>query len=108
MRPHGSAENGLNWDDSHIPYRQLETVLSEAVACYAHLYIYGALKCKFLSELLGRPVLNLEDFGCPEPSDLKTGYNFILPCHKSYSVSCATRNATSFFDWLKYHFQTKS
>jgi len=31
MTPHGSDENGLNWDDGHIPYRQLETVLSESV-----------------------------------------------------------------------------
>jgi len=23
MRPHGSTENGLNWDDEHIPYHQL-------------------------------------------------------------------------------------
>jgi hypothetical protein len=32
MHPHGSAENGLNWDDGSIPYNQLETALSEAVA----------------------------------------------------------------------------
>ena len=55
MRTHGSAENGLNWDDGHIPYRQLEIVLGETVAGYAHLYGYGVEKCKFLSELLGRP-----------------------------------------------------
>jgi hypothetical protein len=23
MHPHGSAENGLSWDDGHIPYNQL-------------------------------------------------------------------------------------
>jgi hypothetical protein len=27
MRPHGSATNGLNWDDGIIPYEQLYTVL---------------------------------------------------------------------------------
>ena len=32
MEPHGSEENGLNWDDGHIPYDQLVPVLSEAVA----------------------------------------------------------------------------
>jgi len=47
MRPHGSAENGHNWDDGHIPYRQLETVLSEAVAGYAHLYGYGIENANF-------------------------------------------------------------
>jgi hypothetical protein len=38
MHPHGDAKNGLNWDDGHIPYKQLDTDLSEAVAGYAHLY----------------------------------------------------------------------
>ena len=55
MTPYAYAENGLNRDDGHIPYRQLETVLSEEVAGYAHLYSYGASKYEFLSELLGRP-----------------------------------------------------
>ena len=108
MRPHGSSENGLNWDDGHIPYRQLDTVLSEAVAGYAHLYGYGIEKCKILSDLLGRPILNLEDFGCPKPSDLTPGKNCVLQCHTFSSVSCATRKSTSFYKWLKYLFLTKS
>jgi hypothetical protein len=47
MRPHGSAANGINWDDGHIPYGQLYTVLSEALARYAHLYSYGIQKSLF-------------------------------------------------------------
>ena len=73
MNPHGSTENGLNWDDGQIDYDQLETAMKEAVAGYAHLYSYGASKCRFLSKLLGRPILNLEDVGCPPPQDLKPG-----------------------------------
>jgi len=65
MNLHGSQENGLNWDDGIVPYNQLETALNEIVARYAHLYSYGATKCQFLSDLLVRPVLNLEDIGSP-------------------------------------------
>ena len=36
-RPHGDRENGLNWDDGHIPYNQLFSVLNEAVAGFALL-----------------------------------------------------------------------
>ena len=108
MRPHGFAENGLNWHDGSNPYYQLETVLSEAVAGYAHLYSYGVSKCQVPSKLLRRPVLNVEEFKCPLCSDLKPGYNCIPPCHKFQSISCATRNATSYYEWLKYHFETKS
>ena len=108
MQPHGSTENGINWDDGQINYSQLESALSEAVAGYSHVYRYGFSKWQFLSELLGSPILNLEDFGCPEPKDLKPGYNCVLPCHKFDSFRCATRNATSYYKWLKYHFQRKS
>ena len=65
INPHGSEENGLNWDDWIVPYNLFETALDETVAKYGHLYSYGATKCQFLSDLLGRPVLNLEDFGYP-------------------------------------------
>jgi len=60
---HGSAENGLKWE----AYHELYTVASEAVAGFANLYAYGVSKCKFLTELLGRPILNLQDFNYPLP-----------------------------------------
>ena len=37
MRPNGSTENGLNWDD-HIPYHQLQKTVNEDLAGYALLY----------------------------------------------------------------------
>jgi hypothetical protein len=67
MRPHGDSENGLNSDDGHIPYNQFSSVLNEAVAGFAHLYAYGDSKCTLVSQLLGRPMHNLEDFNCPSP-----------------------------------------
>jgi len=57
MATHGSDENGLNWDDGHINYHELFTVVSEAVAGFAHFYSYGITKCKLLAELLGRQFL---------------------------------------------------
>ena len=37
MAAHGSDDNGLNWDDVYINYHELYTVVSEAVAGFAHL-----------------------------------------------------------------------
>jgi len=65
MASHGSDENGFNWEDGHIAYHELYTVASEAVAGFAHLYAYGVSDCKFHTELLRRPILNLQDFNCP-------------------------------------------
>jgi hypothetical protein len=64
MRPQGDTEDGLNWDGCHISNHQLSTALREVVAGFAHLYSYGESKCKLLSQLLGRPVHNLEDLYC--------------------------------------------
>jgi hypothetical protein len=74
MRPHSNCENGVNWDDGHIPYTQLASVLNETTVGVAHLYAYGVSKCTFISKLLGRPVHNLEDFNGPRPatSDLNS------------------------------------
>ena len=68
MTSHSSEENGLNLEHGHIAYHDLYTVVIEAVAGFAHLYCYGITKCKFHTELLGRPILNLQDFNCPQPS----------------------------------------
>jgi len=37
MNAHGSKK-GLKWNDGHIPYDQLDTVLNDAVANFDHLY----------------------------------------------------------------------
>jgi len=92
MSPHGSDENGLNSDDSIVPYNRSETALSEAVAGYAHFYSYGVSKCSFLSGLLSRPVLSLEDFGCPNRRKVWPGYSCILPCHM-FNISCHAKRA---------------
>jgi len=38
MTSHGSDENRFNWEDGHKAYHDLYTVVSEAVAGFAHLY----------------------------------------------------------------------
>ena len=47
MHTHGSEENGLIWDDGHIPYDQLHTVLNEIAVPFDHLYAYGDKNAKF-------------------------------------------------------------
>ena len=61
QEPLQDGVNGLNWADGHIEYKELHTVITEAVAGFAHLYAYGVSKCTFLAGLTGRPIHNLED-----------------------------------------------
>ena len=93
MSAHGSAENGLSWGDGQLDYAKLPETIREAVSGYAHLYAYGIAKTKFLSNLLGEPFGNLEDFNCPPPHGLKAQFSCSMPCHKNYlNYRCATRN----------------
>ena len=62
-----SSMNGINWIDGHIEYRELHTVLNEAVAGFVQLYAHGVPKCTFLARLTGRPIHNLEDVNCHSP-----------------------------------------
>ena len=108
MAPHGSAENGLNWDDGNIPYQKLATVLKEAVANLAHVYSIGQAKCSFLTAFLQRTVLDLEEFKCPPVKDLKSTYTCTLPCHRQTKFSCAAKSAHAFYGWLMHHLQNKA
>ena len=105
MRPHGDTVNGPNWDDGHIPYNPLSTVLSEAVAGFAHLYVYGDSKCTLLSQLLGCPVNKLEDLNCHLPHQFRHRYSCTKPCHRNPSFLCATRRANFLYEWLLYQVQ---
>jgi len=53
---HGTIGNGFNWMDGHIEYKELHTVLNEALAGFAHLYAYGISKWTFLAGLTGQPI----------------------------------------------------
>jgi len=39
MSDHDSTENGINWIDGHIEYRELHMFIKEAMACFDHLYV---------------------------------------------------------------------
>jgi hypothetical protein len=103
MQPHGSETNGVSWGDGHIPYNILKTVIDEAVASYPHLYCFGLEKSKFINNFLGQPVHNLEDLKCPHPVTISLA-TLVIFRHKFPNVICATKNASSFYKWLTYHF----
>ena len=65
------SKNGLNWNDGYIPYTSLKLILEEATAGYTHLYAYERDKCCFISEVTNRAFINLEEFNCPAPPNLK-------------------------------------
>ena len=76
------SENGNNWVDEQIEYKNLHTVVTEAVVGFAHLYVNGVSKVTFPSCLTGRTFLNLEDVDCPNPDSFNHTHSCTMTCHK--------------------------
>ena len=95
---HGSTENGLNWTDGHIEYKELHTVIYEAMAGFVQLYAYGVSKCTFLAGLTGWPIYNLQDLNCHSPDSFDNDRWFTLPAHRFRRCACATKTAYYLYD----------
>jgi len=90
-----------------IEYKDLHTVVTEAMEVFSHLYAYGVSKVTFLSSLTGRTIHNLEDMECPTPDSFNHKHWSTKPCHKFPKIACATKTAHSFYLWLMQYQKTK-
>ena len=90
-----------------MEYKDLNTVVTEAVAGFAPLYAYGVSKVTFLSCLTVRKIHNLEDMVCPTPDTFNHKHWCTMPCHKFPKIAWATKTAHYFYDWLMHYLQTK-
>ena len=95
---HGSSENGINWADWHIEYKELHLVFTEAVAGFAHLYAYGISKVTILSSLTGRTIHNVEYDDCPTPDSFTPKHWCTLPCHKFPKFASDKKRHTHFMN----------
>ena len=64
-------------------------------------------KCRLLTNLLGRNVENLDDYGCPKTQDfIKTDSSWICsnyPFRHKTRLHCAERKAKVYGDWARQH-----
>jgi hypothetical protein len=102
-----SNPTGVHWDDGHITYTHLATVLDEATARFIHLYAFGADKCAFLSDLINCTFINLEEFRCPTPEKLEQHISCCFNCHRFNPIYCTNRSAHGLYKWNVYDMQAK-
>ena len=107
MADHGSSENGINWADGHIVYNDLDTVITESVASFVHLYANGVSKVTYLSRLTGRTIHNLEYVDCRTPHSFNHKHWCTMPCPKFPKFAWAIKMAHCLYDWLMHYMQTK-
>jgi hypothetical protein len=58
-------EEGFNWNDSDIPYSELETVLHREASYAVAIYRFGLQKTEFISCLIERTVIDITQLGYP-------------------------------------------
>ena len=73
----------------------------------AEVFAKGLEKCRLLTNLLGRNVEHLDDYGCPKIQDLvKIDCSWICSrypfLHKT-RLHCAERKTTVYGDWALKH-----
>lgn len=92
--------HGLAWASGETDYYHLEHILLVNTYFYDTIYTKGLEKCSFLSKLMRRCLVNLDDIGCPSVKTLQYLKDTTCKHHKDDSFSCALVNATKLVHWL--------
>lgn len=100
-----TTEHGICWEEGNIGYDRVASVLRRACCRATALYAHGSAKCRVLSNLLGRSVIDLSgEFTCPPVDKMALcGVECLLPCHAVPMMHCAMRSASVYALWLEYY-----
>ena len=99
---HGNA-----WSSGKLDYDELFAFFYDIKVMNAEVFAKGLEKCRLLSNLLGRNVESLDDYGCPKIRDLVKTDSSRICCsylfrHKT-RLHCAERKAKVYGDWAMQH-----
>lgn len=90
------------WRENSIFHDEIDQVMEQINSSYRVIFTYGKARATYLSMLIRRHVVNLEDLGCSSPSALKTTESLLFSHHAAYllTVWCrSNRQATDFLDF---------
>ena len=62
--------HGIAWSSGKLDYEKLFAPFYDIKVLNAEVFAKGLEKCRLLTNLLGRNVENLDDYGCPKTQDL--------------------------------------
>ena len=99
--------HGILWSSGMLDYEKLFAVFYDIKIMNAELFAKGLEKCRLLTNLLGRNVENLDDYGCPKIQYLvKTDSLWICsnyPFRHKTKLHCAERKANVYGEWAMQH-----
>ena len=99
--------HGIAWSSGKLDCEKRFAVSYDIKVMNGELFANGLEKCRLLTNLLGRNVENLDDYGCAKNQDLvKTDSPWICSSflfrHKT-RLHCADRKAKVYGDWDMQH-----
>jgi len=65
-----ASDNGCNWNDIDVLYSELETVLHREASSAVAIYCFRSQKTQFISGLIERKVIDINQLGCPPLTDI--------------------------------------
>ena len=95
--------HGIVWSNGKLEYEKLFAAFYDIKVMNAEVFAKGLEKCRLWTNIFGRNVEKLDDYGCPRIQDLvKTDSSWIcsnyLFRHKT-RLHCAKRKAKVCGDW---------
>ena len=97
--------HGIACSSGKLDYEKLFAIFYDIKVMNAEVFAKGLEKCRLLSNLLGRNVENLDDYGCPKIQDVDHSSwicSSYLFRHKT-RLQCAERKAKVYGDWAMQH-----
>ena len=95
--------HGIACSSGKLDYEKLFAVFYDIKVMNAEVFAKGLERCRLLTNLLGRNVENLVDYGCPKNQDLiKTDSSWICssyPFRHKTRIHCAERKAKVYGEW---------
>ena len=99
--------HGIAWSSGKLAYDKLFAVFYGIKVMNAEVFAKGLKKCRLLTNVLGRNVENLDDYGCPNIQDLvKTDSSWICssyPFRQRTRLHCAENKAKVYVEWAMQH-----
>ena len=87
--------HGIAWSSGKLDYEKLFAVFYDIKVMNAEVFAKGLENCRLLTNLLGRIVENLVDYGCPKMQDIvKTDSSWICsnyPFRHKTRLQCAEK-----------------
>ena len=95
--------HGIAWSSGKQVYEKLFAGFYDIRVMNAEVFAEGLEKCRLLTNLLGRNVENLNDYGCPKIQDpVKTDILWICSSYifrQKTSLHCAERKTKVYGEW---------